>query len=434
MKARNVCIVHALACGLFGVFYACTGDDVTLGPDAGPPKSDATVDQTSPDAGDAGATGPRLLMTYAATSGELVSYDVAGKTVAARATLPGYEETQHSGGDWFLLGEGSADVVAKLSPTSPTTAIASWNVHLNDGVDGGEANANPVAIVETAPNKAYVLRYNRNQIAVIDPSASADGGAPVSTIDLSSLMQANDHDGHVDMTAAVYDASRKRVYVALGNIDINLVDPEGFFLLCAGTQSTIVAIDTTNDTLVNLGGSGPGGGIVLNGYSPQTATFGGLVLDSANDRLLVFSTGCNAPGTGDAGAGPLSGRVIEAVDLKTNLTTLLLDANTQPYPGQFFYLDGAHALVQFGYGAFSTTYAWDPTQSTLGAAYAATPDVFDLDGKGHFLGPQSTIAGDGGAGPTNVIAVDVGDGGVTQLGQNPFVQSGGFIGNATYHP
>ncbi|HEY1960278.1 MAG TPA: hypothetical protein VGH28_31930 [Polyangiaceae bacterium] len=407
---------------------------MTLGPDAGPPKSDATVDQAAPDAGGDAATGPRLLMTYAATNGELVSYDVAGKAVAARATLPGYEETRKSASDFFLLGEGSADVVAKLAPGNPTSPIASWNVHLDDGFDGGEANANPVDIVETAPTKAYVLRYNRNRIAVIDPSQSADGGAPVSTIDLSALMQANDHDGHVDMTGAVFDASRNRLYVALGNIDINLVDPQGFFLLCAGTQSTLIAVDTTNDTLVNLGGSGPGGGVVLNGYSPQTGTFGGVVLDTAGDRVLVFSTGCNAPGSGDAGAGPLSGRLVEAVDLKTNQTTTLLDASAQPYPGQLAYLDATHALIQFGFGAFSTTYAWDPTKSTLGAPFATTPDVFDLDGKGHFLGPQSTIASDGGAGPTNVIAVDVGDGGVAQLGQNPFLQSAGFVGNATYVP
>ena len=437
MKARDVCILHVIACGFFAVFSACTGDDVTLGPDSGPPKSDATIDQTAPDAGDAGSdatTGPRLVMTYAGTKGELVSFDTAAGSVAARADLPGYEETEKSGGDLFLVGEGSSDLVAKLSPADPTVTLASWNVALDDAVDGGESNADPVQVVEVAKTKAYVLRYDRNRVAIIDPSQSADAGAPIGTVDLSSLLQANDHDTHVDMTGAVFDASRKRLYVALGNIDINLVDPQGFFLLCAATKSTLVAIDTTSDTLVDLGGGGPGGGVVLNGYSPQTGTFGGVVLDAAGDRVLVFSTGCNAPSSCDAGPGALSGRLVEAVDLKTNATTTLLDANAQPYPGQLAFIDATHALVQFGFGAYSTTYAWDPTQTTLGAPYAAAPDVFDLDGMGRFLGPQSTVVDGGAAGPTNVIAVTIADGGISQLGQNPFLQSAGFVGNATYVP
>lgn len=436
MRFFHMCILHAMALGAFGAAAACTGDDVTFGPDAGQPKSDATVDQTAPpDAGaDAATASPRLVMTYAATQGELVSYDVAGKTVAGRLTLPGFEETKRSGANLFLLGEATVDAVAKLDPADPTHVLASWDVALGDAADGGESYADPVDVVEVAPNKAYVLRYNRNRIAIIDPSASADGGAPVSTIDLSSLQQPNDTDSHVDMTGAVFDASRKRLYVALGNIDVHDVDPQGYFLLCAGTVSTLVAIDTTTDSLVSLGGTGPGGGVALGGYAPQASTLGGLALDATGNRVLVVSTGCNAPSVGDAGPGALSGRLVEAVDLKTNTTKTLLDANNQPYPGEFAYIDGAHALVQFGFGAYSTTYAWDPAQTTLGQAFAATPDVFDLDGKGNFLGPQSTLGGDGGAGPTNVLSVAIGDGGVTTLGQNPFLQTGGFVGNAVFLP
>jgi hypothetical protein len=137
---------------------------------------------------------------------------------------------------------------------------------------------------------------------------------------------------------------------------------------------------------------------------------------------------------GDAGAGALQGRLVEAVDLKTNTTTTLLDANAQDYPGQLLWLDGTHAYIQFGYGAFGSTFAWDPTKTTLGAALPATPDVFDYDDAGHILGPQSTYATDGAVGPTNVISVTLADGGVITLGQNPFLQTSGFVGNATYVP
>ena len=427
---RNACILHAMILGV----VAC-GDDVSYEPETGPPKSDATIDQSAGDDGGVDATlGPKLLMTYSATKGELTSFAVATKTVASRLALPGFQETQKSGADLFLLGESATDTVSKLDKATGTNVLSSWNVALTDAVDGGEAYADPVQVVEVAANKAYVLRFNRNRVAIIDPTQTADAGAPSGSVDLSSLLQANDHDTHVDMTGAVYDATRKRLYVVLGNIDINFVDPQGYFLLCAGTQSTLIAIDTTNDTLVNLGGSGPGGGVVLNGYDPQSGVLGGVVLDVAGDRVVVFSAGCNPPGVGDAGAGPLQGRLVEAVDLKTNTTATLLDANAQDYPGQLLWLDSTHAFVQFGYGAFSSTFAWNPTQTTLGAALPATPDVFDIDDAGHILGPQSTVATDGAAGPTNVISVTLADGGVVQLGQNPFQQTGGFVGNATYVP
>jgi hypothetical protein len=432
MRARHLWFVHVTACALLAAAAACTGDDITFGPDSGPPKSDATVDQTAPDAGPDGA-GPRLLMTYAATSGELVSFDTGQKQVAGRLSFPGYGVVERTGGETFLLETGN-DLVAKLDPVSLTGLGASWNVALGDAFDGGESYADPIQVVEAAPNKAYVLRYNRDRIAVIDPSQPADAGAPASSIDLSALQQSGDADGHVDMSGAVYDASRHRLYVALGNIDVYDVDPQGYFLLCASTQSTLIAIDTTSDTLVDLGGAGPGGGVVLNGYGPQMGFLGGVVLDAAGDRVLVFSGGCNAQAS-DGGAGALSGRLIEAVDLKTNTTTTLLDANAQDYPGDFVYRDATHAIVQFGYGAFATTYAWDPTQTTLGAPLATAPDLFDYDDAGaRILGPQSTFTADGGAGPTNVIAVALGDGGVTVLGQDPFLQTGGYLGNVLYAP
>ncbi len=428
---RKACILHVVGCGILGVFAAC-GDDTTIGPDAGLPKSDATVGDGSL-ASDGGSSSGHLIMTYSAQHGEIVDYDTLLKQVAGRATTPGFAVVQRSMNDTFLLETGQ-DLVARLDPSNGFSIASSWNVALSDAFDGGESYADPVQVVESAANKAYVIRYNRGHVAIIDPSQTADAGAAIGSVDLSSLLQPNDLDGHIDMAGAAYDASRHRLYVALGNIDIYNVDPKGYFLLCANTVSTLVAIDTTTDTLVNLGGTGPGGGIALNGYGPQSGYLGGVVLDAVGDRLLVFSAGCNAPTT-DGGQGPLQGRLVEAVDLKTNTTKTLLDANTQDYPGQLVYMDGAHAIIQFGYGAFGSTYAWDPTQTTLGTPLAATPDVFDLDyANARILGPQSTFASDGGAGPTNVIAVSLADGGVTQFGQNPFLQSGGFIGNALYAP
>src|SRR5258705_438197 len=77
----------------------------------------------------------------------------------------------------------------------------------------------PVGIVVPDCSKGYVLRYASNKIAVIDTAKVADGGGPESYVDLASLLQPEDPDGHVEMTGAVYVPSKKRIYVLLGNVD-----------------------------------------------------------------------------------------------------------------------------------------------------------------------------------------------------------------------
>src|SRR5262249_49937433 len=142
--------------------------------------------------------------------------------------------------------------------------------------DAGFPNANPVTVVPTSCTKAYVLRYNRNRIAIIDQSQPA-GGVPTKYIDLSSLRQPGDPD-LVEMTSAVYVPAKKRVVVLLGNADlgrtVKVVGPFGdeTKLLCAQLKPSIIAIDVDTDRVVSLGGKAPGGGIALEGYNPPLGT------------------------------------------------------------------------------------------------------------------------------------------------------------------
>jgi hypothetical protein len=428
---------HALALFLLG----CTGDDVTYDPPDGGNKdgsSDATIKPPSDGSTDAlDATSdapPRLLLTQVAgMGGELAAFNVQTGMVDGRFTYVGFGTTQGSSAGPFLLETG-VDIVVRLDRDQPWIARSTWSVAMNDAFDGGENYANPVQVIVTAPNKAYVLRYNRNRIAVIDPTQAVEAGAPTTSVDVSSLLQTQDKDGHVDMSGAVYDPVRKRLYVALANIDLGNVDPMGYFLLCKqpANSSTLVAIDTTNDTLVNLGGAGLGGGVVLNGISPQYAGLGGVVFDAAGDRVLVMSTGCNDPG--DGGPGALHGRLIEAVSLSTNTTMMLLDATAQDFPGQLVFVDPTHAIVSFGFGSFGKTFLWDPSTTTLGPAFDVSPELFDYDRKGAILGPR-TVTVDGGK-TVQVLSVftSAPDAGSKVLGTDPFTKKGDYFGNAVVWP
>ncbi len=440
MKIRHAAILFSLV--PYGL-VACIGDDVTeLVIDAG--HHDATLADVStpPDvvAQDASDSAPppaqRVLVTHTATKGELVAINLSSGNVDGRLPFKQFGVVQ-SGAIPYLI-ESNVDIVARLDPTTPWAVTSTWNVSGNDMFDGGESYADPVQVIQTAPNKAYVLRYNRNAIAVFDPSQTADGGAAAQYISVQSLLQAGDKDRHVDMAGAIYDSTRKRIYIALANIDLGLVDPQGYFQLCSPTKSTLIAIDTTTDKLVDLGGSGPGGGVVLNGRSPQLALSGGMAYDAVGDRVLVMSTGCNTI-TSDGGTGALVGRMIEAVTLMDNTPHTLLDLNTADFPGQLLYLEQHTAYVQLGFPPYASVFAWDPTTTKLGAALPVAPDTFGYDPKNNALvGPITPILTDGGVAPARVVSVSLADAGpdastVKELAPNPFTEKGGYFGNATLY-
>jgi hypothetical protein len=449
---RLVLVVSALAWS--AVMWACGGDDLTYGPsdaaqdvaprdvtipDATDGGADSAGDVTLGDGagdggagdatGDAGDAGPlqRLLLSYnGATQSELVAFGTASKAVDGRYVYPAFIGTSYVTADSPWLLEQSNDVVAKLDPMQPWKVDSSWSVALADGPDAAGAYADPDAVVVGAGTKAYVLRYTRNEIAVIDPTQVVDGGAPTKTIDLSGQVQAAG-DGIVEMTAGVYVASKSRVYVLLGNINRGNVGCGGFCLLCAATQPTIVAIDVTTDTIVPLNGADAGAGYALGGYNPAFGQ-GAMAYDAQNDRLLVLHAGCNQQGA-DGGVGPLVRREVEEVPLATGVGQQLLDLTSAAYPQQLVYIDGHDAIVQL-----DTAYHWDPTQSTLGAAIPNAPDAFAYDGAGNLLGVKSRLDADGGFLGYDVVSVRASDGMLTKLGADPFSLTGGFISGAQLWP
>jgi len=437
------------------VLAGCGGDDITFAPDSGPPpggeggtKKDSAVDVTTKDVAkdvakdhkaeaEAGPTPQRVLVTTNnSSSSELIAVNVATKAVDGRLTFPGDLGTTDARNPFFpFLLEQANNVVARLDPVFPWLVDSSWNILLKDGIDGGYPYTDPVAAVIGAGGKAYVLRYNRNDIAVVQTTQTVDAAPPVAKIDLSTLLQKNDTDGTVEMTAGVFIASTHTLYVVLGNIDQHTVAPPSYDLLCTGTTSTVIAIDTTTDKLMSIG-TGPGNSIALTGFDP---VFYGTVYDAKNNRLLIAEAGCNLPPKGDAGPGALFHRGVEEVDLATGTTKILLDTSKgvfpagTGYPTSFVYIDADLAVLGFD-ASGSSVYRWNPTKSHLLLKIPNAPDTFAYDGAGNLLGTVTTY-GDGGSSSTSVVSVAIGTGNQTQLTTpDPFTIPGGFIGGVDVWP
>ena len=449
---RSLWCLGAFAVASVGA-VACGGDDVTNGPvdagregraadatmadgntgdggqgDAGP--SDAGKDASFDANGtDSGPVPPRVLVSYnGGTTSELVAINIAGKHVDGDLTYPGFIGTTSVVSPAPFLLEQANDVVARLDSTEPWKIQSSWSVKLNDAIDGGAPYSDPDAVLVGTPSRAYVLRYTRNEIAILDPSQTGDAGVPSGFIDLSSLVQAGDSDGTVEMTAGAYDATANVVYVVLANIDTNLVVNNGLNLLCASTVSSVIAIDVATNAIKPLGGMAPGGGIALKGSNP---IFGGVAFDVTGKRLLIDEAGCNQ--AVDGGAGPIRGRCIEAVALPGGPTTILHDGTMDGFPSQFVYIDKTHAVVSYFDNTGTPAYAWDPTSPTLGGIIPNAPDFFASDGQGNLVGTATSFGSDGGS-STNVVSVRKSDGTTTTLATNPFTLKGGFVGGVDVWP
>jgi hypothetical protein len=425
----------------FWVLAACTGDDEAFDtPDGGEIDSGSgQPDRIATDAGDGSA--PRLACGDAAGAperflliqgnprlSELAVVGVDAKSVDGRLSFDGgYGVTSSLGTEPYLLG-GESDQVIRLDPQAPWKPVATFDVHGDDATDAGMPNANPVAVVPVGCDKAYVLRFNRNKIAIIDQSQPNGASAPSGYIDLTPIKAVADPD-FVEMTSALYIPSKRKVFVLLGNADLNRYvtthGPGGdqTFLLCTDVlRPSIIAIDIDTDEVTSLGGTAGGGGIALQGYNPPLGT--PLIYDPATDRLIVLEAGCNAD-PGDGGVGPVIRRGVEAVSLASGAASPvseLLSLNDQPFPSTLAFADPHHAALAFYFDGS----LWDPTTTTLGAPIQGGLDLVALDSRGNFFDTRSTFV-DGGPGPTEVVSIPIDGGAPSLVLSGPFSTVGGYV-------
>jgi hypothetical protein len=253
--------------------------------------------------------------------------------------------------------------------------------------DGGKAN--PYASVVAAGDKAYVVRYSQNSLAIIDPVAGTIKGS----VDLSAYV--SDPDGLVDVFDGVVDPITKRAYFGLQRINQNVFgDAPDYAAACLDTNALIIAVDLNTDKVVDLNGSAAGEGIEVNSKNP-----GAIAWDETNKRILLLGTGCASA------ADKREGRGLEAIDPLSAKSTWLWQSSSLDRPAVMLWT-GTTAIVGVDDSKFARHwYPWSGSATTLGSELSGIPSTPVYDGKGGLIGLE-TIPSDGGA-STQVVRVDL---------------------------
>lgn len=254
------------------------------------------------------------------------------------------------GGLVYVVNRLGGDNVQAIDPAAGYATR--WQCSVENG-------SNPHDLAFARPDKAYVTRYERRELLIVDPTTGPDcAGFVRGTVDLSSLA---DGDGIPEMDQAVVVGDR--LYVT-----VQRLDRRNFFL--PTDHSLIAIVDVATDSLV--------GSIRLTGTNPF-AESAGLVPD-ATGRVLLTEVGRFGE-TDDGGiervdlAGATAeGFVVTESDLGGNITDVVIVDATHAYA---IVLDriGASRVVRF-----------DPTTRQV-TATLADADEFLVDIE---LGPDGT--------------------------------------------
>jgi hypothetical protein len=176
-----------------------------------------------------------------------------------------------SGGYVFVVNRFLGDNIQRLDPGHGFRTVFQCST---------EPGSNPNDIVVTAPDKAYVTRYGRAELWIVNPEASPScGNFHRGTIDLSAFADA---DGLPEMSQTAVVGSH--LFVSVQRLDRN----HGF---APTGPSELVVIDLATDTVISA--------IVLHGADAFGDASG--IVHEPGTGFLVLSTPGNIYRVGDGG-------------------------------------------------------------------------------------------------------------------------------------
>ncbi|WP_404366718.1 hypothetical protein [Marinobacter sp.] len=179
---------------------------------------------------------------------------------------------------YYRLGRFGIDTVQKVDVENP--AIEEWQY--STLVAGEEGSGNPQDLVIASPTKAYLLRYDKSEALIVNPSATRQEDFVTGELDLSAYTPANGNLPGMVKGLIV----EGKLFVAMQRLDSDF-NPSN--------DSYVAVFNITNDKELETGqGTGDIKGIPLVGRNPGTVTYHpqlGIVVQSVGQYFPQKFTG-----------------------------------------------------------------------------------------------------------------------------------------------
>lgn len=199
----------------------------------------------------------------------------------------------------YIIQRFSGTNIAKFTLDNLNTPV--WQYSTQDSTTDA-VSSNPQQIVFVSDTKAYVLRYGKNTVWVVNPSATTSADFKIGEIDLSAYA---DTDGKPEISMGVI--ANGKLFVAMQRL--NGYAPEN--------TAYIAVIDTVTDLEIDAGIAGDSlNGIPLTIRNPNTS----MQYLEATNSIYIQGIGSYSPDTYTGG--------IEQINLTDYTTSVIVDDGT----------------------------------------------------------------------------------------------------------
>lgn len=340
--------------------------------DAVDPDATPDVEQDAePDAEPEGKlTSALFLGSDYAEFAEIIAYDIKNQKVLGSLVLAEQDSLiSTEQGRGFVL-ERPFDKMGRLNILKQDRP---WEIEAS--IDLGEKTS-PYAVTVPSNNKAYVIMYASNKLAVIDLQTKKKTG----DIDLSEFVDGADDDGLVEPVDAVFDPASNRAYVALQrtNMGWKQTTTGQWALLCNNVKPLVVGVDTLNDKVIDLNGAASGKAIELQGFNPSS-----LQWNASKNKLIVVHSGCAQA----EDAPKRQRRGLEQIQLDDMTTQWLWTTEEQLQPKSIISMSDKLVAVQLTDDKWNSTWhKLDTATNTMDSAPWSIPLASVYDGSDALIG------------------------------------------------
>lgn len=274
---------------------------------------------------------------YASGEVELAAIDDSGMT-ASGGYFSGISDisVQGYGQNYFLLRKFGADQVLKIDIENPATEI--WQTSAL--AQGETDSANPYQLVFVNETKAYLLRYNKDTVWIVDPSATqASEFFTGETLDLSDYLPA-DTTGAPGISSGV---------VVDGKLFITLQRLDGSYQ--PSNRSYVAVFDTATDTEIETN-------------ADATDALKGIPLIGTNPSGIQYLEGTGVIVNNIGSYSTAAGSSLDLVDpVNFSITPMIADEdiNTQISDAVIVSATKGYILEYAGYQSISLQ-SFDPSQ------------------------------------------------------------------------